>query len=74
MDDHCRLPENRLFPASLIDLTGLVVIGQPFYKLMAGADEMPDSLPAILENFTLLVREHLLFTLIVFFLEGETSN
>ena len=40
----CPLPENRKFPASLSDRTGRVVISQPFYKLMAGADEMPDSL------------------------------
>jgi len=43
----CPLPENRKFPASLSDSTGRVVINQPFYKLMAGADEMPDSLPAL---------------------------
>ena len=42
IDDPRRLPENDRFPASLIDLTGFVVMGQPWYKLMAGADEMPD--------------------------------
>jgi hypothetical protein len=44
------LPENRQFPASLNDRTGRMVMNQPFDKLMAGADEMPDSLPALVSG------------------------